>query len=92
MNPLTVTQLRPEITNPFVLPVTVTVAPGAALRAMGAVAVPDFEIVTFSEYVPAATCTVCPGATLATAAPIVQNGAPCAPVPEFEQLGLDPST
>jgi hypothetical protein len=78
--------------NPFVPPVTVTVAPGAAVRAIGAVAVPDFEIVTFSEYVPPATCTACPGATFATAAPIVQNGAPCAPVPESVQLGLEPST
>jgi hypothetical protein len=89
---LTVTQLRPEITNPFVPPVTLTVALGAAFSVIGAVAVPDFEIVTFSEYVPPATCTVWPGATLVTAAPIVQNGAPCAPVPEFEQLGLEPST
>ena len=92
MNPSTVIQLRPEITNPFVPPVTVTVAPGAALRAIGAVGVPDFEIVTFSEYVPPATCTVCPGATFATAAPIVQNGAACAPLPKSEQLGLAPST
>jgi hypothetical protein len=87
-----VIQFLPEITNPFVPPVTVTVSPGAALRAIGAVAVPDFETVTFSEYVPPATCTVCPWATFATAAPIVQNGAPSAPVPEFEQLGLEPST
>ena len=92
MKPLTVIQLRPEMTNPLSCPVTVTVAPGAALKMIGEVAVPDFEIVTFSEYVPAATCTVCPGATFATAAPIVQNGCALRAAPEFEQLGFEPST
>jgi hypothetical protein len=59
---------------------------------MGALEAPDFEIVTFSGYVPAATCTVCPAMTFATAPLIVQKGVPCAPVPEFEQFGLAPST
>jgi hypothetical protein len=92
VNPLIVIQLRPEITNPLDCPVTVTWAPGAAVKTMGALGVPDLEIVTFSGYVPPATCTVCPGTTFAAAPPMVQKGLSCAPDPEFEQLELAPST
>ena len=62
VNPWTVTQLRPESTKPWAAPVTVTVASGAAVNVTGLVAVPELTTVTCSRYVPAATCTVVPGA------------------------------
>ena len=55
-------------------PVTVTVAPGAATKLIGAVAVPELDTVTVSLYVPESTSTVCPATTLEAAGLIVQNG------------------
>jgi hypothetical protein len=74
VNPLIVIQVRPEMAKPFACPVTVTAAPGAAVKTIGAPCVPDLDTVTFSRYVPVATCTVCPATTWAPAAPIVQKG------------------
>src|SRR4051812_13687935 len=89
--PATFTQLRPartkplDRTGPLVAPVRVTVAPGAAVKVIGAVEVPDAGTVTGSEYVPPATCTVSPAPTARAAAVIVQNGWASVPEPPSEQ-------
>src|SRR5919202_2076704 len=92
VKPLIVIQLRPETRNPSACPLRVTVAPEAAVKTMGALDVPDVETLTFSGYVPAATCTVWPAATTCAAAPIVQNGRSIAPEPESVQEELPRST
>jgi hypothetical protein len=85
----TVIQLRPEIKNPFVCPLTTTVAPVAAVKTIGAADVPDLGGVTASAYVPVATSTVSPATALDAAAPILQNGCVDVPEPASEQVGLD---
>ena len=90
--PVTAIQLFPEITKPFAFPLSVTVAPGPAANEIGNVDVPEVVIVTASGYVPEATCTVCPAATIRAAAPIVQKGWVSAPLPASEQLGFALST
>ena len=92
VKPLIVTQLLLETAKPFTMPVTVTVAPGAAVKVIGAVDVPETGTVTFSEYVPEATWTVCPAATRVAAAEIVQNGWSTVPGPASEQAELARST
>src|SRR6266550_2561711 len=92
VKPLMVIQLLLDTVNPFVFPVTVTDAPGAAVNTMGDVDVPDTGTVTFSLYVPLATWTVCPAATCAAAAEIVKNGCSSVPEPESEQAELPRST
>ena len=87
-NPRTVTQFRPLIAKPFALPWIVTAAPGAAVNTIGATEVPEIETVTASEYVPDATSTVCPAATVEAAARIVQYGCVDVPGPESEHAAL----
>ncbi len=48
LKPLTVIQLLPEMEKPFTRPLSVTVAPGAAVKAIGALEVPDVDTVTAS--------------------------------------------
>ena len=48
LNPWMVIQLLLDITKPLALPVTVALAPGAEVKTIEAVCVPDFAIVTFS--------------------------------------------
>src|SRR6476661_6999624 len=92
VKPRTVTYDLPDSLKPLTPPVTVTVAPGAAVKTMGALAVPERGAVTASRYVPAATCTVWPATALAAPAPIVQNGVADDPGPLFEHAELPLST
>jgi hypothetical protein len=92
VKPLIVIQLLLDTVKPFTVPVSVTVAPGAAVKTIGAADVPEVGTVTSSGYVPAATWTVSPAATRAAAAPIVQNGWSTVPEPVSEHAGLPLST
>src|SRR3954463_855432 len=92
LKPLIVTQFLARIVKALSCPVTVTVAPGAVVNTIGALDVPELPMVTSSEYVPAATCTVWPAPTTCAAAPIVQNGRSIVPELLFEQEGFERST
>ena len=85
-------QLLVETVKALSCPVTVTVAPGAEVKTIGALEVPEVRTVTSSVYVPAATCTVWPVATTCAAAPMVQNGWLLVPEPLSEQEGFERST
>src|SRR6476659_9382291 len=86
VKPRTVTQLRPEIENPWAPPLTVT--PGAAVNTIGRDPVPELTTVTCSLYVPAATDTVVPAVARWAPALIVQNGTDAVPLPALLQLAL----
>src|SRR6185437_14589591 len=86
VNPLIVTNWRAESTKPLVPPETVTVAPAAGWKTIGAPAVPEFFTVTVSLYVPDATSTVCPAVATDAALLIVQNGCVGVPWPVSEQF------
>src|SRR5438067_196411 len=92
LKPRTVIQFLFATVKAWASPETVTDAPGAGWYTIGAEAVPEFFGVTFSEYVPAATWTVCPATATFAAAPIEQYGTLWVPDPTFEQLGLFLST
>ena len=49
VKPLIVIQLLLDTVKPFTLPVSVTVAPGAAVKTIGAADVPEVGTVTSSE-------------------------------------------
>src|SRR5215210_4566610 len=92
LNPSTVIQLLPEMVKPCACPLSVTLAPGAAAKTVGAVEVPEADTVTSSGYVPEATRTVWPAATTPAPAPIVQNGCAAVPGPMSEQDAFARST
>jgi len=79
LNPSIVIQFLPATSNPRSWPVTMTVASGAALKTIGAAALPDARILTYSGYVPDPTTTVPPATILAAAPLIVQNGEAAVP-------------
>src|SRR6266511_593701 len=92
VKPLIVIQLLLETVKPLTFPLRVTLAPGAVVNTIGAVEVPDVVTLTFSEWVPAATWTLCPATTFDAAALIVQNGWSTVPEPASEQAGFARST
>ena len=86
LKPVIVTHCCPEMLNPFGPPLTVTDAPGAVDKTMGALEVPEWVTLAPPAYVPDMTSTVWPAVTTDAAFLSVQNGLAWEPGPPSEQL------
>src|SRR5437868_8954239 len=80
------------VLNPLTPPVTVTAAPGAGVKVIGSVEVPELAMGTIPVYDPAATCAVSPAVAAVPPLTMLQYGCTAVPGPVSEQEMLNLST